>query len=102
MSAPALAFITPAFPTGGEGDPAPYFRRAFAASDGLVRATLRITAIGVVEPWINGTRVGDEVLAPGWTSYRHRLTVSTYDVTDIVTVGENVLGAIVGDRKSVV
>lgn len=97
MSAPAPAFITPAFPTGGEGDPAPYFRRAFDASDGLVRATLRITAIGVVEPWINGTRVGDEVLAPGWTSYRHRLTVSTYDVTDTVTVGENVLGAIVGE-----
>lgn len=97
MSAPAAAFITPSFPAGGEGDPAPYFRRAFDASDGLVRATLRVTAIGVVEPWLNGKRVGDEVLAPGWTSYRHRLAVSTYDVTDTVTVGENVLGAIVGE-----
>ena len=41
-----------------------------------VRATLRITALGLVEPWLNGTRVGDEVLAPGWTSYRHRLAVT--------------------------
>ncbi len=64
------SFITPAGESGREGDPAPYFRRAFDASAGLRRATLRITAIGVVEAWLNGNRVGDEVLAPGWTSYR--------------------------------
>ena len=96
MSA-AAAFITPTFPTGGEGDPAPYFRRVFDAPVGVVRATLRVTAIGLVEPWLNGKRIGDEVLAPGWTSYRHRLAVSTYDVTETVVVGENVLGAIVGE-----
>jgi len=97
MSASEPAFITPTFSSGREGDPAPYFRRAFDGQDNLVRATLRITAIGLVEPWLNGTRVGDEVLAPGWTSYRHRLNVSSYDVTDIVRPGENVLGAIVGE-----
>ncbi|WP_020076397.1 glycoside hydrolase family 78 protein [Cryocola sp. 340MFSha3.1] len=90
-------FITPAFPTGKEGDPAPYFRRSFTSPDGLIAATLRITAVGLVEPWVNGTRVGDEVLAPGWTSYRNRLAVSTHDVTEIIVPGENVLGAIVGD-----
>src|SRR4030095_14139877 len=90
-------FITPAFATGKEGDPAPYFRRSFTAPSGLIKATLRITAVGLVEPWINGSRVGDEVLAPGWTSYRNRLAVSTHDVTDLITPGENVLGAIVGD-----
>src|SRR4029453_130565 len=97
MSAAIATFITPGFETGQEGDPAPYFRRVFAASAGLRRATLRITAVGLVEPWLNGTRVGDEVLAPGWTSYRHRLAVSTHDVTDLVRNGENVVGAILGE-----
>jgi alpha-L-rhamnosidase len=90
-------FITPTFPTGKEGDPAPYFRRSFTAPSGLIKATLRITAVGLVEPWLNGERVGDEVLAPGWTSYRNRLAVSSHDVTDLIVPGENVLGAIVGD-----
>lgn len=94
---PETTFITPIANSGRDGDPAPYFRRAFTASGGLHRATLRITAIGVVEPWFNGTRVGDEVLAPGWTSYRHRLAVSRHDVTALVREGENVLGAIVGE-----
>ncbi|MDR6907158.1 alpha-L-rhamnosidase [Agromyces sp. 3263] len=94
---PDATFITPAFESGREGDPAPYFRRPFAASAGLRRATLRITAIGLVEAWINGTRVGDEVLAPGWTSYRHRLAISSHDVTPLVHEGENVVGAIVGE-----
>jgi alpha-L-rhamnosidase len=97
MSASAAVFITPTFPAGEEGHPAPYFRRAFVSPEGVVRATLRITAVGLVEPWLNGKRVGDEVLAPGWTSYRHRLAVSTYDVTETVVVGENVLGAIIGE-----
>ena len=90
-------FITPVSDSGREGDPAPYFRRDFEASADLQRATLRITALGVVEAWLNGSRVGDEVLAPGWTSYRHRLAVSSHDVTALIRDGENTLGAIVGE-----
>ena len=91
------SFITPIGESGREEDPAPYFRRAFDASAELQRATLRITAIGVVEAWLNGRRVGDEVLAPGWTSYGHRLAVSSHDVTALIQEGENALGAIVGE-----
>ena len=91
------SFITPIGESGREGDPAPYFRRGFEASTDLQRGTLRITAVGVVEAWLNGTRVGDEVLAPGWTSYRHRLAVSSHDVTALIRDGENALGAIVGE-----
>lgn len=90
-------FITPSSATGTEGEPAAYLRRAFDLAERPTRATLRITALGVVEARLNGTVVGDEVLAPGWTSYRHRLMVSTHDVTDGLTVGANVLGAIVGE-----
>ncbi|WP_300268521.1 glycoside hydrolase family 78 protein [Microbacterium sp.] len=80
---------------------APYFRREFHAQDGLLRATLHATALGIVEPYVNGARVGDAVLAPGWTSYRHRVMVTTIDVTDVVRVGANALGAIVGEGWAV-
>lgn len=83
------------------GDPAIYFRRDFRTGERPQRATLRVTALGIVVPYLNGTRVGDEVLAPGWTSYRHRLQVSTYDVTDLLTDGENAVGAIVGEGWAV-
>jgi alpha-L-rhamnosidase len=90
-------FITSTAPSGREGDPALYFRRTFHLTEELRRATLRITAVGVVEARINGTVVGDEVLGPGWTSYRNRLIVSTHDITDLMVPGENALGAIVGE-----
>ncbi|WP_345800501.1 family 78 glycoside hydrolase catalytic domain [Microbacterium sp. AZCO] len=90
-------FIASQAATGQEGDPATYLRRAFTVDEEPVRATLRITALGVVEARINGAVVGDEVLAPGWTSYTHRLVESEHDVTDAIVVGSNVLGAIVGD-----
>ena len=94
------SFISGGSPSQG-GDPAPYFRRDFDVADGLKGATLRVTALGVVEPYLNGRRVGDEVLAPGWTSYRHRLMVSTYDVTDLLSSGANAVGAIVGEGWAV-
>jgi len=90
-------FITATGHSGREGDPALYFRRTFHAPGQLNRATLRITAVGVVEAHVNGTVVGDEILAPGWTSYPNRLVVSTHDLTDLLVPGENALGAIVGE-----
>jgi alpha-L-rhamnosidase len=67
----------------------------------LVRATLHVTALGLVEPWLNGVRVGDEVLVPGWTSYDHRLAVSTYDVTELLAEGPNALGVVLGEGWAV-
>lgn len=89
-------FITSAFPNGELDDPALYFRKEFHVAEGLTKATLKTTALGLVEPHLNGSKVGDEVLAPGWTSYRNRLVVSSYDVTDSIAVGANAVGAIVG------
>ena len=82
--------------------PAPYFRREFIVEEGLVRATLSVTALGVVTSYLNATQVGqDEVLVPGWTSYQHRLNVSTYDVSDLLNEGANAFGAIVGEGWAV-
>ncbi|HOB05109.1 MAG TPA: family 78 glycoside hydrolase catalytic domain [Propionibacteriaceae bacterium] len=93
-------FISAAEPSEA-GDPAPYFRREVEVGTGLRRATLHITALGIVEAYVNGTRVGDEVLAPGWTSYNHRLHVCTHDVTALLTAGTNALGAVVAEGWAV-
>ncbi|GLW11933.1 alpha-L-rhamnosidase [Microtetraspora sp. NBRC 13810] len=77
--------------------PVRLFRRVFAAADRPVRARLYVTARGLYRPFLNGVRVGDAELAPGWTDYRHRVQYQTYDVTDLVAAGENVLGAQVAD-----
>ena len=66
------------------GDIAPVFRRVFETGKAIEQAELEITALGVYEAILNGQRVGDFVLAPGWTSYAHRLQVQTYDVTEQV------------------
>ena len=78
--------------------PAPYLRRDFTVEDKPVAgARLYVTALGLYEARLNGQRVGDAFLAPGWTDYGERLLYQTYDVTSLVAVGENVLGAVVAD-----
>ena len=59
----------------------------------IAYAELRITAHGIYEAFVNGVRVGDLELTPGWTAYRNRLQVQTFDVTDLLAVGGNVIGA---------
>lgn len=72
-------------------------RKAFDVDDTIVSARLYASAHGVFEAEINGVRVGDDILAPGWTSYEHRLRYRTYDVTDVLRPGSNVIGAWLGD-----
>ena len=76
--------------TAPEGAACPLFRRAFRADRPVARATLRITARGVYEAVLNGTRVGAFLLAPGWTEYEGRIQVQSYDVTALLAA-ENVL-----------
>ncbi|MFF2347660.1 family 78 glycoside hydrolase catalytic domain [Pseudarthrobacter sp. NPDC058119] len=80
---------------------APYFRRQFIARAGIVSAVLSVTGLGVVETYLNGHRIGDEMLAPGWTPYDHRLLVSDHDVTALLAPGANAVGAIVGEGWAV-
>ncbi|MBT2533171.1 glycoside hydrolase family 78 protein [Arthrobacter sp. ISL-48] len=77
--------------------PPPLMRKSFQASSPVASARLYVTAHGLYEMEINGTRVGDEALAPGWTSYNQRLRYSTYDVTGLLNDGENVVGAWMAD-----
>src|SRR5205807_7591465 len=77
--------------------PAPLLRREFEVRGEVSSARLYVTAHGVYELELNGARVGDHVLAPGWTSYGHRLRYQTFDVTGSLRKGCNALGAMLGD-----
>lgn len=85
----------------GEADlpdlqPSPYLRKTFAVARSIRSARIYATAKGVYELRLNGQRVGDAVLAPGWTDYDCRIQYQTYDVTDQVRAGNNALGTILG------
>lgn len=70
--------------------PVDCFRKTFPA-EGIKKARLYITACGLYEARLNGQRVGSFVLAPGHTDYRRRVQYQTYDVTELLRDGENVL-----------
>ncbi|MFC5823262.1 glycoside hydrolase family 78 protein [Nonomuraea insulae] len=77
--------------------PAPLLRRDFTLRGPVERARLYITAHGMYEAEINGQVVGHDVLAPGWTSYQHRLRYRTHDVTALLCEGVNTIGATLAD-----
>jgi alpha-L-rhamnosidase len=91
-------------PSGEEYDdlanglvPSPYLRREFPLDKPVSRARMYATARGVYELYLNGNRVEDDVLAPGWTDYDRRIQYQTYDVTPLLADGPNTLGAVIGD-----
>ena len=77
--------------------PAAHVRTEFGLDAAVRSARLHATAGGLYELWLNGTRVGADRLAPGWTDYRHRVRSRTHDVTALLRVGGNALGAVVMD-----
>ncbi|MFZ9630060.1 MAG: family 78 glycoside hydrolase catalytic domain [Ilumatobacteraceae bacterium] len=77
--------------------PAHHLTTEFSVAEPVVSATVRATAHGLYELFVNGTRVGDEELLPGFTSYRHRLQVHSFDVTDVLVDGANAFGALLSD-----
>ncbi|HSB00704.1 MAG TPA: family 78 glycoside hydrolase catalytic domain [Anaerolineales bacterium] len=77
--------------------PAPYLRREFAIQRQFVTARLYATAIGLYECHLNGVRVGEALLTPGWTDYSRRIQYQAYDVTGLLRSGTNAFGAILGD-----
>ena len=77
--------------------PSPLLRRSFQVAERVRSARLYITSLGLYEAYLNGQRVGDQLFTPGWTSYRRRLQYQTYDVTQLVRPGTNVVGAMLGD-----
>lgn len=78
--------------------PARYFRREFELHDKKIKqAGLYVTALGIYQFFVNGQRVTQDTLSPGWTDYRKRVYYRTYDVTEQLRSGTNAMGGILAD-----
>ena len=77
--------------------PSPHFRKEFSISKPVASARVYITSHGFYELHLNGSKVGDQVLTPGWTSYGKRLQYQVYDITSQLKQGANAVGAVLGD-----
>lgn len=77
--------------------PVDCFKRDFQLNKDIKSARLYITACGIYEATLNGDRVGNFILAPGHTDYRKRIQYQTYDVTNQLTKGDNVLAVELAD-----
>ncbi len=77
--------------------PAPLFRKEFVLDKKIARARAYVSGLGYYELRLNGERVGDHVLDPGWTGYSKRVLYSTYDVTKQLKRGGNALGIMLGN-----
>lgn len=75
-------WVTHSFPK--EKTACPVFVRRFSLQKQVKKARLYATACGVYEAHINGKKAGDLFMAPGWTSYHHRIQYQTYDITDFM------------------
>ncbi len=81
----------------GTGGPSCFVARSFDLQSPPSSAILRITALGLYRAFLNGQRVGADLLTPGWTCYDDRIAYQTYDVAPLLRAGENRLEIWLGD-----
>ncbi len=67
--------------------PAPLLRHEFKIDGHIKQARAYISGLGYYELYLNGKRVGDHILDPGYTRYDRRVLYVTYDVTDLLNSG---------------
>lgn len=91
----ADGWLTVGYATGGEyswqmdSHISPVFRRDFTTkSKAITRAKIYSSALGTYEMYLNGKRVGEDYMAPGWTDYNKRVQYQGYDVTDLMEQGK--------------
>ncbi|WP_316767348.1 family 78 glycoside hydrolase catalytic domain [Pedobacter frigiditerrae] len=75
----------------------PMFRKSFSVTKSIKKATVFISGLGHFEMSLNGQKVGDDFLAPGWTKYDKEALYVTYDLTKQLKSGENVVGVMLGN-----
>ncbi len=81
----------------GVGTGASFIAKTFSVSATGGTTLLRISALGLYRAFINGQRVGQDLLTPGWTVYDKRLSYQTYDVTELLIPGDNRVEIWLGD-----
>jgi alpha-L-rhamnosidase len=77
--------------------PALHVRKDFELTKPIASARVYVTSHGLYELSLNGRKVGDQVLTPGWTSYNNRLQYQVYDITGHLRQGRNAVGVMLGD-----
>jgi alpha-L-rhamnosidase len=75
----------------------PVFRKAFSVNNTIESATIDISGLGHYELHINGNKIGNRFLSPGWSNYNKRQFYNTYDITKNIKDGKNVIGVLVGN-----
>ena len=78
-------------------NPCPYLRKEINVLKKLKSARLYITSLGLYEVYLNGNKIGKDVLTPGWTNYEKRIQYQTYDITNLLKQGANSFGVVLGD-----
>jgi len=73
-----------------------YVRTGFQVKSDIASAVVYSTALGLYKLYINGKKVGNDELTPGWTSYKKHLVYQAYDVTGLLQDGKNTIGAMLG------
>ena len=76
-----------------------YFRKDFTTGKEIKKAIVYISGLGLYELYINGNRIGDQVLAPCPTDYSKAVKYNTYDVTADIRKGNNAIGTILGNGR---
>ncbi|GLU51380.1 family 78 glycoside hydrolase catalytic domain [Dyadobacter frigoris] len=78
-------------------DPSPLFRKQFKITKKVLSARLYISGLGYYEAYLNGQKIGDHMLDPGWTAYQKQALYVVYDITGSVKSGENAAGIMLGN-----
>jgi hypothetical protein len=101
-------FVTGLFDTGDwkaqwismsrtDKEPMPIFRKSFSLDKNVQEAYVHICGLGHYELRLNGGKVGNSFIDPGWTNYRKTCLYSSYDVTNLLRDGENAFGVLLGN-----
>ena len=77
--------------------PSPYLRKEITVSKKVKTARLYLSALGLNEFYINGSKIGADYFASGWTDYNKRIYYNVYDVTSHLQTGSNALGAVLSN-----
>ncbi len=84
-------------PNNSPTAPMPLFRKSFSLARPVARAVLYASGLGQNELFINGRKVSNDLLTPGWSDYRKTVFYDSYNVTSLLRRGSNVLGVMLGN-----
>ncbi len=84
-----------------EHEEALYLRKELFVKQSIQKATLKLSALGVVKGYCNGEEIDCDLLTPGWTNYHKRIPFYNFDITPFLQIGKNVLAFTLGDGWAV-